>query len=149
MKLGVSFAQHDAFAKRLGRPGGDRRCHSRIGVGGGNDLQELHIAGWVEEMSAYEVALELFAPAFGDIVDRNTTLVFVETIACGLRRASMASISARFGSRRSTIASRISVGLAQPVEVVGRVAERDQVGRALSKEVSWPCLTHAVEARPN
>ena len=59
IKLGVSCAANDGLAQSSIAELGNSGNIGRIGIGGGNDLEQAHVARRIEEVRAEEVRLQL------------------------------------------------------------------------------------------
>ena len=70
-KVGGVLTVDDALAQQTIAPRGHRRGDGGIGVRRGDDLQELHVAGRVEEVRAQEETPEFRWRLLGDAADRQ------------------------------------------------------------------------------
>ena len=68
-EVGRVFGAHDALAEVEIAEAGDRFHRGGVGVGGGNDFEQPHVARRVEEVRAEPRAAEVVGEAFGDFGD--------------------------------------------------------------------------------
>ena len=68
-EVGRIFGAHHALAQRAGSKGFDFIEHMRLSRGGGNQLHQLHIARWIEEVNAAKPGFDGFGQSLRKLGD--------------------------------------------------------------------------------
>ena len=69
MKLGGVLAEHHSLAQLANDQVGEARDRDRVGFVAADDLDQVHVAGGIEEVGAEEVFAEALAAALADLAD--------------------------------------------------------------------------------
>ena len=126
MKLGVSLARRRLCPAAHRRNGRWRRWRA-VGFRRGNDFQQTHVARRIEEMRAKPGAAKIVGKAFGDLCT-GRPLVLVVTMVPGLRTASTFFQQRAFDVEILDDGFNDPIDLGELVEVVFKVADRNQAG---------------------
>ena len=133
MKFGVSFAKTMPLPRRTSQKCAMDSIAAAIGLRGGNDLQQAHVARRIEEVRAEPVAAEIVGKAFSDGRHRQSAGVGGDDrsgLANGFYFAQQLALD--FEVLDDGLDDPVAFG--EPLQVVVEVADGDQLGEVRFKE---------------